>query len=375
MQYGMLKFKEPERDTTRKILHIDMDAFYASVETRENPDLKGKPVIIARHPKDTNGRGVVTTASYEARKFGVHSAMPAQKAYELCPQGIFIPGRHDLYREISEEIHSIYRSYTDLIEPVSLDEAYLDVTENKINLNSGTLLAQKIQREIYEKVHLTSSAGVSYNKFLAKLASDYEKPAGLTVIEPDQALSFLTELPINEFHGVGEKTLAHMSELGIETGEDLCRYSMFELIDKFGKMGVSLYKRVRGIDDRSVNPDRDRKSVGKEHTFGQALRTEEAVVQELRNLSRKVMEALERKQKHGKTVVLKVRNAEYATLTRRKTFPTYIDNEDNLFLIARDIWEEIGDLSKGIRLLGITVTSLDSLLYENMELPLWSNKK
>lgn len=207
MNIGVLRFDEPKRDTTRKIIHIDMDAFFASVEERENPDLKGKPVIIARHPKETGGKGVVATANYEARKFGVHSAMSAQKAFELCPHGNFISGHYDLYREISAEVRAIFERYTDIIEPLSLDEAYLDVTENKLNLASATKIAKLIQRDIWLEVHLTSSAGVSYNKFIAKLASDYYKPAGITVIPPEKALDFLQELPIEKFYGVGKRPL------------------------------------------------------------------------------------------------------------------------------------------------------------------------
>lgn len=371
MQYGMLIFDEPERDTSRKILHIDMDAFYASVEIRENPQLRGKPVVIARHPRESGGRGVVTTASYEARKYGIHSAMPAQKAYELCPHAIFIPGRYDLYRQISRQVREIFRKYTDLIEPLSLDEAYLDVTENKPNIKSATIIAHRIQKDIWEKLRLTCSAGVSYNKFIAKVASDFKKPAGITVIPPEDAHNFLMALPIEKFYGVGTKTVERMHELGINKGEDLYQKSELELIQEFGKMGYSLYRKVRGIDDSPVSPVRDRKSVGKENTFADMLRTEEEVVQQLRILSSEVMEALQKNQKHGKTVVLKVRYEDFETLTRRKTYPHYIKDDSQLFIIAEDLWDEIGSLAKGVRLLGITVTGLDPLLYENIELPLW----
>lgn len=374
MEYGILTFNEPKKDASRKIIHIDMDAFYAAVEIRENPQLKGKPVIIARHPKDTGGRGVVTTASYEARKYGVHSAMPAQKAYELCPEGIFIPGRHDLYRQVSSQIHEIFQRYTDLIEAVSLDEAYLDVTQNKLNFPSATLIAKRIQREIYQELQLTCSAGVSYNKFIAKLASDYQKPRGLTLVQPEDAENFLAGLPIEDFHGVGKKTLERMEEMGIETGADLKAVSYDELLTEFGKMGTSLYKRVRGIDNSPVRPFRDPKSIGKEHTFHYMIQTENQVRQELRDLAQKVEKALARKEKHGKTLVLKVRNEDYETFTKRKTFPHYLEKAEDLFQVALEIFYEHFDLSKPLRLLGITVTNLDDKLYENIELPLWKNK-
>ncbi|WP_080146111.1 DNA polymerase IV [Marinilactibacillus piezotolerans] len=375
MKYGILTFDEPKRDISRKIIHIDMDAFYASVEVRENPSLKGKPVIIARHPKENGGRGVVATASYEARQYGVHSAMSAQKAYELCPDGIFVSGNFELYRSISREIRAIFSRYTDLIQPLSLDEAYLDITENKIQLNSATLIAQRIQREIYQELRLTCSAGVSYNKFLAKLASDFKKPSGITVIPPEDAHHFLVELPIEKYHGVGRKSVEKMHELGIFKGQDLYDKSEMELVSHFGKMGHSLYRKVRGIDDSRVEADRDRKSVGKERTFLEDLKSDEEVTQSLRQIAHSAFNALKKNQKHGKTVVLKIRYNDFSTLTRRKTFPNYIQDADELFVIALRIFEEEGSLAKGIRLLGITVTNLDSVLFENIPLPLWVKAK
>lgn len=375
MQYGILTFDEPKRDTSRKIIHVDMDAFYASVEVRENPSLKGKPVIIARHPKDNGGRGVVATASYEARKFGVHSAMSAQKAFELCPNGIFVPANFSLYREISSYIRGIFARYTDLIQPLSLDEAYLDVTENKQNKKSATLIAHEIQKQIYEETQLTCSAGVSYNKFLAKLASDFKKPSGITVVPPEDAQEFLFDLPIEDFYGVGKKSVEGMHEWGIYKGKDLYEKSEFELVQRFGKFGHSLYRKVRGIDNSPVKVERDRKSVGKESTFQEDLKTEEEVTQALRLLANKVYESLKRNQKHGKTVVLKIRYGDFDTQTRRRTFPNYVSHPEELFAIAMGIWEEEGDLSRGVRLLGVTVTTLDPLLYENIPLPLWGRSE
>ncbi|KAF1302175.1 DNA polymerase IV [Enterococcus saccharolyticus] len=360
-----------KNDTSRKIIHIDMDAFFASVEERDNPELAKKPLVIARHPRDTGGRGVVTTANYLARQYGIHSAMSAQKAFELCPQAHFMPGNYHKYREISEKVREIFQRYTEVIEPVSIDEAYLDVTENKINSTSAIKIAKLIQHDIWKEVHLTCSAGVSYNKFLAKLASDFEKPRGLTVVTPENAQRFLVNLPIEKFHGVGKKTVPKMHELGIFTGQELYEKSEMELIQSFGKMGYSLYRKVRGIHNSPVSVTRERKSVGKEHTYGQVLRTEEACLTQLRRLSEEVAESLKRVQKHGKTVVLKVRYADYTTITKRTTLRQYVHKKEDIFSQASLIWEEIMGIEKGIRLLGVTVTNLDPLTYENIVLPLW----
>lgn len=360
-----------KKDTSRKIIHIDMDAFFASVEERDHPELVGHPLVIARHPSDTGGKGVVTTANYEARKFGIHSAMSAQKAFELCPEAIFKAGDYQKYSEISRQIREIFSRYTDIIEPVSIDEAYLDVTINKIDSKSAIKIAKLIQYDIWNELHLTCSAGVSYNKFLAKLASDFQKPKGLTVVMPDEAEEFLKALPIEKFHGVGKKTVPKMHELGIFTGADLYEKDEMELISRFGKMGYSLYRKVRGIHDSPVNVTRDRKSVGKEHTYGTPLTTQAQVTAQLRQLAESVESALKKVQKHGKTVVLKVRYADYTTVTKRQTLPEYVSKKEELFYQANLIWEEILGLDEGIRLLGITVTNLDPMSYENIVLPLW----
>lgn len=370
MRYGILTFDEPKNDTSRKIIHIDMDAFYASVEIREEPSLKNKPVVIARHPRDTGGRGVVTTANYEARKYGIHSAMSAQKAFELCPKALFVPPNFELYREASTKMHKIFRRYTDKIQPLSLDEAYLDVTTNHIGQKSATLIAERIRKEIQSELNLTCSAGVSYNKFLAKLASDYNKPDGITVIPPNKAHDFLIHLPIEKYHGVGEKSVEKMHAIGIYNGQDLFDKSELELVSQFGKMGHSLYRKVRGIDDSEVKNDREPKSIGKESTFAQNLVSENEIIGALRELSVKVMKNMNKKQKHGKTVVLKIRYEDFQTYTRRRTFPDYIDSEEELFQIAVNIWEE-ESLDLSVRLLGVTVTGLDSVVYENIPLPLW----
>lgn len=364
-----------KKDTSRKIIHIDMDAFYASVEERDHPELKGHPLVIAKHPKDTGGRGVVTTANYEARKFGIHSAMSAQKAYELCPTANFVQGNRSHYAEISREIHQIFREYTDIIEPLSLDEAYLDVTVNKKNIKSAIKIARMIQLEIWQKLHLTCSAGVSYNKFLAKLASDYEKPKGLTVVLPENAESFLRDIPIEDFHGVGKKTVPKMHEMGIYKGKDLYEKSEMDLIREFGRMGYSLYRKVRGIHDSPVEPNRDRKSVGRENTFSKPLLVEDQVVIELRELAKDVEKSLKRAQLHGQTVVLKVRDKEYETFTKRVTIRDYIDDDETIYFYAKQIWDSFDLLERGIRLLGITVTNLESKQYELIKLPLWEKEQ
>ena len=371
MQIGILTFKEPENDTSRKIIHVDMDAFYASIEERDHPEHSGKPIVIANHPRETGRKGVVTTANYAARKFGIHSAMSAQKAYELCPAAIFIPPRMSHYKAVSHQIRGIFSRYTDLIEPLSLDEAYLDVTKNKQNLPSATLIAKRIQREVWQETGLTCSAGVSYNKFIAKIASDFQKPAGMTVITPTDAARFLRELPIEKFYGVGKKTVEKMKLLGIHSGKDLHLFEQNELISQFGKHGYSLYQRVRGIDNRAVEPERERKSIGKEHTFSLFLTDEEQVRGELKQIALAVQRALHTNKLHGRSIVLKIRYADFDTITRRKTRVDHFSQAKDIFRHAWELWLEHGAIERQVRLLGITVTQLDPIHYENIQLPLW----
>nr|WP_281381366.1 DNA polymerase IV [Geomicrobium halophilum] len=359
---------EPYRDTSRKIIHIDMDAFFSSVEERDNPSLKGKPVIIAKHPKKTGGKGIVSTANYEARKYGVHSAMSAYKAYELCPNGIFIDGNYPAYREASHQIREIMQRYTTLVEPVSIDEAYLDVTHNKKEIPSGTIIAKQIQKDIWNETRLTSSAGVSYNKFIAKIASDMDKPAGLTVIPPEEALSFLRQLSIEKFHGVGPKTAEKMHRLNIFSGEDLYQMEQMDLISNFGKAGISYYNRVRGIDNKPLCMKRERKSVGKEHTYFNNLTTDQEVLDELWQLAKEVVRSLQRVQKHGKTVIMKIRYRSFETVTKRMSVPYYLDEPEEIFNQAASLWEEVGTIEKGVRLLGITITNLDPIEYKPITL-------
>ncbi|MDB1552294.1 DNA polymerase IV [Latilactobacillus sakei] len=371
-------FKIPlENDTSRKIIHIDMDAFYASIEEREQPDLRQKPLIIARDPSDTGGKGVVTTANYVARQYGVHSAMSAQKAAELIPkhQAVFKTPNFLLYQSVSAQIHDIFHTVTDKIEPIAFDEAYLDVTENKLGLTHTIEVVAYLQKAILEETQLVSSAGISYNKFLAKMASDYRKPAGRTLVLPEQAIAFLSRLPIEKFRGVGQKTVPKMQDLGIMTGADLLAQSEMFLMQHFGKLGYGLYRHVRGIDNRPVEYQRERKSIGNEHTYGQPLISEEQVQAQLKSLAVELAQRLRKNQKHGLTVVLKVRNRQYETITKRKTLGEYVGNAAELEAIANQIWQSIGQAEVGIRLLGITVTNLAPQTFENITLPLydWEN--
>lgn len=364
-----------KNDMSRKIIHIDMDAFFASMEERDNPELAKHPLVIARHPKDTKGRGVVTTCNYKAREYGIHSAMSAKKAYELCPQAVFVPGNYQKYREISRQIRAIFHRYTDLIEPMSIDEAYLDVTENKIGSKSAIKVARCIQEDIWCELHLTCSAGVSYNKFLAKLASDYRKPHGMTVIMPGEAEAFLKPLPIEKFHGVGKKTIPKMHEMGIFTGEDLYNKSEMELIHAFGKMGYSLYRKVRGIHNSPVVTNRERKSIGKEHTFGESLYSMNQAISQLRLLSESVANTASKQEKQGQTVVLKLRYDDYTTITKRQTFPEFIDHKEDIFSKASLLFEDTYEEGRGIRLLGITLTNLKDKTYELITLPLFEYER
>lgn len=372
-QIGMLQFKEPEIDASRKILHVDMDAFYAAVEQRDHPELRGKPVIIARHPRENSGKGVVSTASYEARQFGIHSAMSAAEAYERCPQGIFISGNHHHYREVSNQIQKIFYRYTDLIEPLSIDEAFLDVTVNKCDMPYAMDIAREIQQAISNELHLTCSIGVSYNKFIAKLASDYQKPCGMTIITPKRALDFLAELPIEDFYGVGKRASEKMHELGVFKGVDLLRLSQEDCLRYFGKMGLALYERVRGVDDRPVRINRERKSIGKETTRYPFLQTDEEVESVLRHLAQSVSVALAKKGRHGKVITLKLRYGDFRTMTRQKSLLDPIHTYENIYFHALELWQEYGEAAQGVRLLGVTISDLTERQFENVRLPLYNH--
>ncbi|CRH93172.1 DNA polymerase IV [Chlamydia trachomatis] len=344
-------------DTSRKIIHIDMDAFFAAIEQRDNPFLKGKPVIIARDPRKTGGRGVVSTCSYEARQFGVHSAMSSKEAYERCPQGIFISGNYEKYQEVGLQVREIFKRYTDLVEPMSIDEAYLDVTENKLGIKSAVKVAKMIQYDIWNELHLTASAGVSYNKFLAKIASDMDKPHGLTLILPEEAEETLEQLPVEKFHGVGKKSVERLHEMNVFTGADLLEIPEMVLIDKFGRFGFDLYRKARGISSNKVKVNRIRKSIGKERTYAKLLYTDEDVKKELASLSKRVSRSLEKHGKSGKTVVVKIRYGDFTTLTKRVSLDEPTRKEDVIECQSQEIFEAVGEPGKGIRLLGVTVTN------------------
>ncbi|GEK28223.1 DNA polymerase IV [Furfurilactobacillus siliginis] len=360
-------------DTSRKIIHVDMDAFYASIEERDHPEFRTHPLIIAKDPRTTGGHGVVTTANYAARKLGVHSAMSAAEAQKLAPKATFKTPDFTTYRAVSAQIHKIFHEYTDHIEPIAFDEAYLDVTNNKQHIDSAVALAHKLQAEIWETVHLTCSTGISYNKFLAKLASDYAKPVGVTVILPGDAERFLAPLSIEKFRGVGKKTVPKMQALGITDGAALLKHSEADLMQHFGKLGYGLYRHVRGSDDRPVEWQRERKSIGREETYDTPLTSEADAETQLQLLATELVDHLMKQQRHGQTIVLKVRDAEFNTLTKRVTQTEYYENDAAiLYEAAKDIFDETADLNAGIRLLGITMTNLAPLGFENLSLPLWT---
>lgn len=347
-------------DTSRKIIHIDMDAFFAAIEVRDNPSLRGKPVIIGSDPRLTGGRGVVSTCNYEARAFGVRSAMSSKEAYERCPQGIFISGNYEKYQKVGMQVREIFHRYTDLVEPMSIDEAYLDVTENKLGLSSAVKVAKLIQYDIWKELRLTASAGVSYNKFLAKLASDMEKPRGLTLILPEQAQEVLSNLPIERFHGVGKKTVERLHEMGVFTGKDLLQIPEMTLIDRFGRFGYDLYRKARGISNSPVKVNRIRKSIGKERTYRKLLYREEDAKKELTNLVKRVALSLTRHGKKGRTIVLKIRYGDFITLTKRHSLEEAIFQEEAIEREVLEIFDQVAQPAKGIRLLGVTVTNFEA---------------
>ncbi|MFT6972485.1 MAG: DNA polymerase-4 [Roseivirga sp.] len=351
----MVKFETMEEklpDSHKKIIHIDMDAFFASVEQLDFPEYRGKPVAVG----GSKDRGVVAAASYEARKYGVYSAMPSKTAYQKCPHIIFTPPRFDRYKEISYQIRSIFHEYTDLVEPLSLDEAYLDVTENKKGIPSATLIAKAIRQEIKEKTGLTASAGISINKFLAKVASDYQKPDGITLIGPEKALAFLEKLEIDKFFGVGKVTAKKMHSFGIQTGADLKEWSKERLILKFGKAGGFYYNIVRGIDPRLVNPNRIRKSLGAENTFDYDLIEIEDMKMALAPILQTIFSRLEKAETFGKTLTLKVKFMDFTQITRSVTKEEPMTDPDLFKTLSFQLLEQIqwSDFPKGVRLLGLT---------------------
>nr|WP_298899014.1 DNA polymerase IV [uncultured Altererythrobacter sp.] len=340
----------------RKIIHVDMDAFFASVEQRDNPDLRGKPVAVG----GSGGRGVVAAASYEAREFGVRSAMPSVTAKRLCPDLIFVRHRFDAYKEASRTIRKIFEHYTPNVEPLSLDEAYLDVTNDLLGIGSATRIAELIRQEIKAKTRLTASAGVSYNKFLAKIASDQNKPDGVCVIRPGEGADFVAGLPVRRFHGVGPKGAEKMAKLGIATGADLAAKDIDFMRANFGSMGDYLYRAARGIDLRRVSAHRVRKSVGGERTFSEDISSGPALRETLDNIIDIVWESIEKSKAKGRTVTLKMKYTDFQNVTRAKTIDHPVADKPEFAKIARALLDELLPLPLPIRLMGLTLSKLDS---------------
>lgn len=346
--------QKPDREArVRRIIHVDMDAFYASVEQRDNPELRGKPVAVG----GAAARGVVAAASYEARAFGVRSALPSITAKRRCPDLIFVPPRFDVYRAVSSQIHAIFAEHTDLIEPLSLDEAYLDVTDNKQGIPIATEIATRIRARIKEVTGLNASAGISYCKFLAKMASDLNKPNGQAVITPKNGPTFVEGLAVKRFHGVGPATAAKMERLGILTGADLRAKSLAFLQENFGKSGRWYYDISRGIDDRPVRPDRERKSVGAEDTFMTDLFDLDAACAEISPLVDKVWRHCEAKNLHGRSVTLKVKYADFQIITRSRTEAAPFGSVAEIVATVHSLLVPLFPTAKGIRLLGVTLSS------------------
>jgi DNA polymerase IV len=346
-----------------------MDAFYASVEQLDNPELRGKPVAVG----GSGERSVVAAASYEARKFGVRSAMPSIIAKRLCPELIFVKHNFSRYTEVSSIIMEIFREYTDLIEPLSLDEAFLDVTNDKKSIGSATVIAKKIRAEIKSRTGLTASAGISVNKFLAKIASEINKPDGMFLIKPGDAETFIEQLAVEKFYGIGKVTAQKMHKLGIHSGADLKKWDLVSLVRNFGKAGVFFYDIVRGIDERPVEADQERKSVGTELTYEKDLTTRFEIIAELYRLEKELMERLEHSETTGRTITLKIKFSDFRQITRSKTLQNYIRDFDTLHKEVSDIRKTIKLEGTRIRLLGVTVSNLETDDCEDRQLYLFED--
>ncbi|RST29623.1 DNA polymerase IV [Sphingomonas ginkgonis] len=337
----------------RKIIHVDMDAFYASVEQRDDPALRGLPVAVGG-----GHRGVVAAASYEARKFGVRSAMPSVTARRRCPDLVFVKPRFDAYKAVSRQIRDIFADYTDLIEPLSLDEAYLDVTEDRHGLGSARAIAEQIRARIRSETGLTASAGVSYCKFVAKLASDQNKPDGLCVITPAQAARYIASLPVSRFHGVGPRTAEKLQRMGVHTGADLAALSLAELEGRFGSSGHWYFRISRGIDDRPVRANREAKSVSAERTFDSDLHDRAALLEQLERVAGLAWTRIERAQALGRTVTLKIKFSDFRSITRSRSFVVPIEDEAGFAAVGRSLLEAELPVPLGVRLLGLGIASL-----------------
>jgi DNA polymerase-4 len=345
-------------NTSRKIIHVDMDAFYASVEQRDNPALSGKPIAVGHNGK----RGVVATASYEARKFGVHSALPTSTAKRLCPDLIFIEPRFQVYRDLSRQIRAIFTSHTDIIEPVALDEAYLDVTISKRRIRSAWTTAQIIRDDIYKQTGLTASAGVSYNKFLAKVASDMNKPNGQFLILPEHGREFITNLPIERFHGIGPATAQKMRSLGIQTGADLQKLPLDVLRQQFGKLGSWYHQVARAEDDRPVEPNRERKSASAETTFLEDVFDKQQIEGSIQLLANDVWAWAEKSKTFGRTVVIKIKWADFDQTTRSRTLKSPITDSQDFRRIAIELSNSVFPIKKAIRLVGVSMSNFHPAL-------------
>lgn len=344
-------------ETARKIIHIDMDSFFASVEQRDDPSLKGRPVAVG----GDSVRGVVAAASYEARRFGVRSAMPMRQAMDRCRELVVVRPRFDVYRAVSRQIHEVFAEHTDLIEPLSLDEAYLDVTVNRKGMATATEVAEAIRAAIRSRTGLTASAGVSGNKFLAKLGSGMNKPDGMTVIRPDRGADFVADLEVGRFHGIGPATAARMERLGIRTGRDLRRQTVEFMTETFGKSGTYYRDIAWGIDERPVVPDRERKSYGSENTFERDLSSREDIVRELDDIIERVWSDRERIRRDGRTVTLKVKYRDFEQITRSRSERTIICERDEIRRIVLDLLDSIMPLVKPLRLVGVSMSNLGTV--------------
>lgn len=370
--WPIVTVSHPDEQKIRKIIHIDMDAFYASVEQRDNPALRGKPVIVGGRP---NGRGVVAAASYEAREFGIRSAMPSREAGRRCPHAEFVRPRFEVYKSVSQQVHAVFREFSDSVEPLSLDEAYLDVTHSNIMQGSATRIAREIRQLIFERTGLTSSAGISYNKFLAKIASDINKPNGMYTILPADGEAFVAALPIGKFYGVGKATELKMHENGIQSGADLRQWTLQELSHVFGKSAQYYYNVARAIDERPVRAHRTRKSIGSESTFAENLTNRDDMLEVLTKLAVKVVTSMEQKQFSAKTVNVKVRFANFDTVTRSHSAQQPLLSADAVinmlpYLLDRALAD---DPNGSVRLLGVSLSGLadrDEAALKQLELKL-----
>jgi DNA polymerase-4 len=356
-----------EQQTYRKIIHIDMDAFYASVEQRDFPEYRGKPLVVGGSPEGRGG--VVATASYEARKFGLHSAMPSRTAQRLCPEAIFVHPRFDAYKAVSGHIHEIFHRYTDVIEPLSLDEAYLDVTHDKQGIGYAIDIATRIKQAISTELNLTASAGVSINKFVAKIASDMNKPDGLTFIGPSRIEAFMEKLAVEKFHGVGRVTAAKMRAMGLHTGGDLKKLSEEQMVQLFGKPGRFYYQIVRGVDDRPVQAHRETKSVSVEDTYQEDLRTRDAMWMELEELSGRLATRLKRSGLKGRTVTVKFKFHDFTIMTRSHSLLTLINDKKTISQTVKTILNSAPVEDRRVRLLGVGISNFELVSKKNKDGP------